>query len=251
MSGYKTSSKKRELHFSYIKKFLDARPCDDARSLLKKSPITIPRDSDEQFATIMESLFEPGAVVELKAAKILNKAQKAVPCGTNLRRLASQWVQLAHNGSLGAVLGEHSGVFMRVNPVTGVGPGSGANGATTDLDVAGFHHALIEHDNLPMDLQVNLLSRLALPICAIIESGGTSIHALIKINAENAETYSNQVKELHATLGQYFGFDTSTSNPSRLTRAPGFLRREPGKEERMQRLLYINPNPSFTPIAEL
>ena len=251
MSGYKTSQKQKEQHRVNIIRFLESVNHCDINHIVRKSPVPIPKEPEDQFAAVVEHLFENEAVVELKLAQMEQGKAKASPCGQDFRRHSHEWLKLVRNGSLGALLGDHRGVYMRVNAVNGSGSGSGAWGTTTDSDIATFDLTLIEHDWLKMRPQAHLLSALALPICAITDSGGGSLHALVKVRAADAEQYAREAKELHALLRNNFGFDSTNSNPSRLTRAPGFFRREDGMSHQLQRLLYLNPNPNFKPISEL
>lgn len=251
MSGYKTSPKQQEQHRENLVKLLESVNHCDIDGIARRSPVPIPKEPEDQFAAVVEHLFERDAVVELKLAQMERGKAKASPCGQDVRRHVHEWLQLVRSGSLSALLGDHHGVYMRVNAVNGVGAGSGSRGTTTDSDIATFDHTLIEHDWFKMRPQAHLLSALALPICAITDSGGGSLHALVKVRAPDAGRYVREAKELHALLRDNFGFDSTNSNPSRLTRAPGFFRREDGAPDQLQRLLYLNPNPTFKPISEL
>ena len=56
-------------------------------------------------------------------------------------------------------------------------------------------------------------------------SGGKSIHLIVRIDADNKETYARRVKFLHEYLdGKRYPQDTATKNASRLTRIPGCKR---------------------------
>lgn len=250
MSGYNISSKKLRYYQSNAEQFLGKFPSLNKADLMKRSPLTIPEDPHTQFAVAVENLFEPDDTVELKVAQFVSRQTKAVPGPANYRRSASEWAQIAHARSLDALLGENCGVFMRINPVDGTRPGSGAYGATKDSDIVRFERVLIEHDCLPQEIQIALLSTLALPISAIIESGGSSVHALIKVGAQDYDSYVQETEGLRDLLRDYFGFDPTTINPSRLTRAPGFSRQERDRGHTRQRLLYLNPNPEFAPINQ-
>jgi RecA-family ATPase len=96
--------------------------------------------------------------------------------------------------------------------------------------------ALVESDLLSLDLQLSLLSRLPLPIGAIIFSGRKSYHALIRVDAADNVEYRRDVGRM-LTLLRPLGFDQSTGNPSRMSRLPGAMR-----GEHMQKLLYLNPD---------
>lgn len=65
-----------------------------------------------------------------------------------------------------------------------------------------------------------------MPCAAIVDSGGKSIHAVVKIDAGNDEQlYRERVAELHEYLEkQGFPVDKACKNPSRLSRMPGVVR---------------------------
>ncbi len=250
MSDFKPKPPRIEQYLANAERLLNSSQRLDTETLIQRSPVPIPEDPAEQFALTVENLFHADEIVELKAARPKFGASKTVPSGPDLRRRAEDWIQIAQSGSLEAILGEHQGAFMRINPVKGTGPGSGAQGVTKDSDIARFDHLLIEHDAFPLAVQVSLLAALALPICVIVASGGNSIHGWVKLSASNAEEYAHKAQEIQKTLRLYFGFDPSTGNPSRLSRVPGIWRREAGQPAQRQRLLYLNPTPDFNPIAE-
>jgi hypothetical protein len=81
-----------------------------------------------------------------------------------------------------------------------------------------------------------------LPIAALTYSGNKSIHAIISLCGEiNSEDEWNELVKgriFHDLLAQ-LGADSNTANPARFSRFPGFLR-----DGKLQKLLYINANPS-------
>lgn len=78
-----------------------------------------------------------------------------------------------------------------------------------------------------------------LPIATITDSGGKSIHALVRVDAKSREEYKMKVAKLHAYLEDKFGSapDAANKNPSRLSRLAG-VKRGTGT----QRLLYTDVN---------
>jgi hypothetical protein len=76
-----------------------------------------------------------------------------------------------------------------------------------------------------------------LPIAALIDSGGKSINAWVRIDALDATEWTERVEEkLFDVLGAV-GIDKSCRNEARLSRTPGHLR----DGTRPQRLLYLAP----------
>ena len=70
-------------------------------------------------------------------------------------------------------------------------------------DVVEFRHCLIESETLPKDEQLRKIRELNLPCSAIVDSGGKSIHAIVKIDAGNDEKlYRERVSKLHDFLAK-------------------------------------------------
>jgi len=111
-----------------------------------------------------------------------------------------------------------------------------------DANITAFRFALIECDGAPLELQMSLLAKLPLPIAAILTSGGRSLHAWVKIDAQNAEDYRNTVAQMLSILAK-FGVDGKNKNPSRLSRLPGVVRAIGATGDGRQRLLYLDPSP--------
>lgn len=163
--------------------------------------------------------------------------QKANPKGAGRTLLRDEWMRYIRDR--GSPQSE-AGAWIRPNPVKE--HGSGRGGATTDDDVTSFRFCLLESDVLPMVLQLSLWARLPLPIGAIIQSGGRSVHAWVMLNCANAQEYRMKVERIHSLLAR-FGICPSNKNPSRLSRLPG-AQREIGRHgDGAQKLLYLNPEP--------
>ncbi|MBL9145334.1 MAG: hypothetical protein JNM99_16775 [Verrucomicrobiaceae bacterium] len=112
--------------------------------------------------------------------------------------------------------------------------------------VTSFRFALIESDEAEPAQWLSALAQLPLPIVSVVTSGGKSIHALILVNAANKAAWDDFVRgDLLAQLAR-IGADPAALTAVRLTRLP-FIHRG----ERLQELLFLNPEPSCTPIANL
>jgi len=111
-----------------------------------------------------------------------------------------------------------------------------------DAAVCAFRFAVCEFDGLPRGEQLAFFAGVKLPIAALIDSGGKSIHALVKVDAPDRETWTQEIEQrLFADMLMPLGCDRTCRNESRLSRLPGHFRTEKG---RWQRLLYLNPNPT-------
>jgi Protein of unknown function (DUF3987) len=123
-----------------------------------------------------------------------------------------------------------NGLFFRINPMS--------RGGASDAEVTSLRHALAEFDAdenghvIPKEIQYTLLLRSYLPIAALIDSGGKSLHAIIKVDAPDRAEYDRRVAQV---LSRVPCLDTQNKNPSRYSRLPGVAR-----EEGLQQLLAVN-----------
>lgn len=121
---------------------------------------------------------------------------------------------------IGATIGDwnlKAGAWIRFNPVDGKG--------IKNENVVNFKFALVESDIIPIYEQERLLRSLELPIAALVNSGGKSIHAIVHIDAENHEEYTERVDFLYEYLEKNgLELDKQNRNPSRLSRMPGVTR---------------------------
>jgi hypothetical protein len=96
------------------------------------------------------------------------------------------------------------------------------------------------------------------PISAIYSSGGNSIHALVRLDAQSKAHWDAEAADLKPALVT-LGADRKAISAVRLTRLP--LCQRLGKfdargnyvsfpEPRMQLLIYLNGTPDGTPICE-
>jgi hypothetical protein len=125
-------------------------------------------------------------------------------------------------------------------------PLSGKSGPTkdgklsfrADSCVAQFTFATVEFDNMRLDKQIRFWAGVKLPVVALVDSGGKSIHGWIRIDATNADKWTCRVEGNLFPLLTALGVDGSCKNESRLSRMPGHYRTE---KKRWQRVMYLNP----------
>jgi RecA-family ATPase len=110
------------------------------------------------------------------------------------------------------------GVWFCINPLKD-------HESRTDDNVSDFRHLLVEIDNGALEEQYANLKASGLPMAALSYSGNKSIHALVKIDASDAEEFQDRQKIVYRYLGS-LGIDKANSNPARLSRLPGVARGE-------------------------
>jgi hypothetical protein len=115
---------------------------------------------------------------------------------------------------------------------------NGKRSYRADSCVAGFRFAVVEFDAMPRIQQITFWAGAPLPVVALIDSGGKSIHGWIRIDAANADEWAQRVENTLFTLLTAVGADGACKNEARLSRMPGHFRAERGH---WQRLLYLDP----------
>jgi hypothetical protein len=101
---------------------------------------------------------------------------------------------------------------------------------------------VVEFDQLDRGLQIAFWSAARLPIVALIDSGGKSVHAWIAVQelgveVATAEQWDAQIRRRLYGLLTPMGADPACANPSRLSRLPGHYRAE---KKTWQRVLWLS-----------
>jgi len=125
-----------------------------------------------------------------------------------------------HPDDLGATIGDWKpqvGAWIRFNPLDGDG--------VKNENITKFRFALVESDTLPVAEQDIVYRKLELPIATLVHSGGKSLHAIVRVDAENYDEYRKRVEFLYDFLEKNgVSIDKQNRNPSRLSRMPGVTR---------------------------
>ena len=136
----------------------------------------------------------------------------------------------------GAEIPEH----IIPNPLTGE-QGQTKDGKPSyraDSCVAQFRFAVVEFDELPREQQIRFWAGVKLPVVALLDSGGKSVHGWIRIDAADAADWQQRVEGKLFAMLTAIGADGACKNEARLSRMPGHYRAE---KQRWQRILYLNP----------
>lgn len=198
----------------------------------------LPEAIDDGTRTLIKMLFAEGEGIRICEAHF-NEEKKEVPKDGGVCLSREEWLRRldAKDGNINKIFAssDKCGIYVGINPYK--------IGCTKDADVIAFRHALFEFDDgLSCGEQLNLYRQMKLPAAAIIYSGGKSVHAWVKIDAQNRQEYDERV----ALLFDHFesaGFkpDVKNKNPGRLSRLPGCVRFKARQE-----LLGVNLDVSFT-----
>ena len=142
--------------------------------------------------------------------------------------------------------GGPEGVWFLANPVDGhFHPNSRQQNKLSrrsEESITSWRYLVLENDTADSRDWLACLAQLPLRIAAIYTSGGKSIHALVRLDAESKADWDAQRDRIKPVV-VILGADPNALTAVRLTRLPGTLR-----GDRPQRLLYLNPEPDGTPI---
>lgn len=173
--------------------------------------------------TYLELLFEENDRVGYVTNDVWQDAEgKWLPSKGVYDRTAGELIKSLrkHPDDLGATIGDWKpqvGAWIRFNPLDGDG--------VKNENVTKFRFALVESDTLPISEQDIVFRKLELPIAALVHSGGKSLHAIVRVDAENYEEYRKRVEFLYDFLEKNgVSIDKQNRNPSRLSRMPGVTR---------------------------
>ncbi len=212
------------------------RSLGDFRSSLEEltraSSLEVPSDYAAQSILALQSLYSPSDAINIVTDYALEPGGKAKPRGYGRTLKRDEWI--THIRQSGAPQTK-AGAWLRMNPLDGRGIG--------DRNVTSFRYCLLESDILPEDLQISFLAKLRLPIVMIVGTGGRSFHAWVRVNATCDTEYCETVRFVLKKL-RPFGWDDANKNPGRLSRLPGVRREIGAQKDGLQRLIYLNPEPT-------
>lgn len=178
-------------------------------------------DPVKDLTTYLETIFDSDDNVGF-VTETWEKEGKFFPTKGTWARTAGQLIsELATcKGDLGRVIGDYkpeAGAWIRFNPLDGKG--------VKNENVTQYRYALVESDTLAVGKQLALIKELELPVAALVYSGGKSVHAIVKIEADTYEEYRKRVNYLYDVCKKNgLAIDQQNRNPSRLSRMPGVIR---------------------------
>lgn len=185
--------------------------------------VTEPQDWNpvEQLIKYLSALFEASENVGY-VCESWEKEGKHLPSKGCWDRTAGELIQKLNQcgGDIGKVLGDYKpevGAWIRFNPLDG-------NGVKNE-NVTDFRFALVESDDMEIDKQNAIIRELELPVACLVHSGGKSLHAIVRIDADTYDEYRKRVDYLYNVCRKNgLKVDSQNRNPSRLSRMPGVMR---------------------------
>ncbi len=178
-------------------------------------------DPVHDLITYLDTLFNDDENVGY-VTEVWEKDDRLVPTSGYYDRTAGQLKAALRQckGDMGAALGDSNpiaGAWIRFNPLDGKG--------VKNENVTDFRYALVESDETEIEQQNAILRELELPIAALVHSGKKSLHAIVRVDAQDYPEYRKRVEYLYEICAKNgLKPDKQNKNPSRLSRMPGIMR---------------------------
>jgi hypothetical protein len=212
-----------------LRRIIDQGRITDDADLWEASPYRLTGRVEDDPLVLLENLFGPHNYIFIGG-----KFDDGI-LGQTIRRV-SEWGEYLRAGGT-------AGPYVIINDLTGkpAPKKSGGDSYRGDAAIASYRHCLIEFDDLPREDQLRFWSAARLPIRALVDTGGKSIHAWIDLTklgeVKTQDDWDRVIKVgLYERVLIPLGVDRACCNPARLSRLPGCRR-----GERMQRLLWFSP----------
>ncbi len=171
---------------------------------------TAPDPQASEFRRFMQAAFAPTEVV-----CICDAVEEGRPVSAGSFIPIEEWIARFDDPASRILSQEREGIFVRINPFRpNLYSGS-------DNDVSAYRHVLVEFDDLPKAEQEKLFRDSGLPITVLIDSGGKSIHAWVRVDAPNRKEWDIRRDIIYSSIP---GIDSKNKNPSRYSRLPGAWR---------------------------
>ena len=113
--------------------------------------------------------------------------------------------------------GTEQGAWMRINPY------KADDVSGTDAGISEWRHVLVEFDKRAKEEQMSIFFQSNLPITALVDSGGKSIHAWVRVDAPDKQEWERRRDAVYDFLAD-FEPDPQNKNPSRWSRLGGVER---------------------------
>lgn len=203
----------------------------DEADLWELSPVRLMGILQEDMIPLLSCLFKPFVLLFIGGQYDPGIIGQTI-------RTAGEWLTFFKNGG-------KAGPYIVPNAMTGM-QGLTKDGKPSfrcDNTVQSYSICIGEFDDIAREDQLRFWSGVKLPILALIDSGGKSIHAWLDVQklakVETPEQWTTVIKNrLYDQNLTQMGVDSACSNPSRLSRLPGHFRED---KQAYQRLLWLSP----------
>ena len=191
----------------------------------------LPEPMENGALELLQSLYSINDKIELVPGRRTEDGKEA-PTQKGVILPVEQFVEkIKQKGGIGELFSAadengkiNHGLYFSINPLINNIDGRKKN------NIQQYKYALLEFDTISLKQQWQLLKKSKVPCASISYSGNKSLHALVRVNARDADQYLERVNFLFDHFSEY-DVDTQNKDPSRLSRMPGVVRGDTEKEQ--------------------
>lgn len=188
----------------------------------------------EGAVSLLQALFKPHEHVQIVRAVLNEEGKETISIEHQTSLPVTKWIEvLARRGGPTGIYRDSAstphGLYYCINPLP-------KDTRRRKEKLAAYRHILVEFDHIPKTEQYQLIIQSRIPCAAIVDSGGKSIHAVVKVDAADLRQCEERASALMEHFKDY-GVDTQCRDPSRLSRFVDVTREDTGRE---QKLLALN-----------
>jgi hypothetical protein len=184
-------------------------------------PHPLPLPIPEGLKRLLETAFLEGECIGISDTAPNASGERKPHAGLCIER--EKWLAKIAQKPISEIYPDHrqGGLYIRINPLK--------PGGSKDSEITAFRHVLVEFDldqngeRIPKENQYSALLESGLPISVIVDSGGKSIHAWIRVDAPDRKEYDRR-RELIWEYFKVWNPDSQNKNPSRYSSVPGVER---------------------------
>ena len=167
----------------------------------------------------LESVFLPTDWICIGIeARFDEDREKYMPDNSGTFMPVSRWVEEHFSDEKNSIFDDKpQGAWVRINTTLPLRYDG------SDTNVAQFRHVLIEFDERPKDEQLAIITQCNLPISCVIDSGGRSLHAWVRVDAVDKTEWESRRDVVYEFLADQQVCEAN-KNPSRFSRLPGIRR---------------------------
>ena len=201
--GYRPLTQPKKMDCGAFWRAAIAAHPDPVAELWESSPIRLLDDPEADTALFLRKMYDGDDVLFI-----------GEKFDTDTIRTREQWIDARTPAQ-----------FICANPLSGevANTQTGKLSRRCDAAVSAYRYAVIEFDNLPKEHQAAFFLHAKLPLAAVVDSGGKSLHGWIHVNTDR-DGWHRDVKPVFRRLLGPLGADRALSNASRLVRLPGAVR---------------------------
>lgn len=196
----------------------------------KPKPVMLPIPVENETENFLKALFKPEETVVIAPARFNAQRKREEPDDTKREaHTCREWVGLFASSAPSDYFKNTIGVYIKINPLqsgTARTDGGLVLPLAKDENVTDFRWLLVESDTDSKEQQLGAIHAAGFPYATVVDSGKKSLHALVRLDAENLEDFKKQAAEVYVETGKLLTLDAGNSHPSRYSRLPGCQRGE-------------------------